>query len=55
MGTAVDPGDPMRTVFAKGTRWFNCCHDLTALVNGYNQALQATRTIVSETKAGQKS
>ena len=22
MGTAVDPGEPMRVVFAKGTRWF---------------------------------
>ena len=55
MGTAVDPGDPMGAVFAKGTRWFNCCHDLTALVNGYSQALQATRAIVGETKGGQSS
>ena len=41
MGTAVDPGEPMRQVVEKGTRWLNCCHDLTATRNGYNQALQA--------------
>ncbi len=48
MGTAVDPGEPMRKVFEKGTRWFNCCHDLTAVRNGYGQALQATREIAKK-------
>ena len=45
MGTAVDPGEPMRAVFERGTRWFNCCHDVTALTNGYGRALQATNDI----------
>ena len=46
MGTAVGPGDQMRAVFERGTRWFNCCHDVTALINGYAGAFQATNDIV---------
>lgn len=45
MGTAVAPGESMRAVAEKGTRWFNCCHDLTALCNGYGDALRATDEI----------
>ena len=46
MGTAVGPGEHMRTVFEKGTRWFNCCHEATALINGYEGALKNTNNIV---------
>ena len=46
MGTAVDPGESMAAVFERGTRWFNCCHDLSALRNGYGDALKATGDIV---------
>ena len=48
MGTAVDPGTPMLTVAEKGTTWFNCCHDITALSNGYLQGLEATVDIVNK-------
>ena len=47
MGTAVNPGEPMRTVVEKGTRWLNCCHDVDALISGYSQARQATVDIIS--------
>ncbi len=47
MGTAIGAGEHMRTVFEKGTRWFNCCHDVAALTNGYGQALDATNDIVN--------
>jgi hypothetical protein len=50
MGTAVDPGEPMRVVVEKGTRWLNCCHDVTALINGYSHALQTTKDIIRESK-----
>ena len=46
MGTAVDPGEPMRVVVEKGTRWLNCCHEVTALINGYTHARNATDEIV---------
>ena len=47
MGTAVNPGAPMRNVVEKGTRWLNCCHDVTALIKGYSHALQATVDLIS--------
>ena len=50
MGTAVDPGEPMRVVVEKGTRWLNCCHDVTALINGYSHARNATDEIVKASK-----
>ena len=50
MGTAADPGEPMRAVVKKGTRWLNCCHDVTALINGYSHALQTTKDIIRESK-----
>ncbi len=50
MGTAVDPGEPMRVVVQKGTRWLNCCHDITALINGYTHARNATNEIVGASK-----
>ena len=46
MGTAVDPGEPMRQVVERGARWLNCCHDATAVRNGYSQAREATTEIV---------
>ena len=46
MGTAVDPGEAMRQAVERGTRWLNCCHDLTALRNGFSQARTATDKIV---------
>ena len=46
MGTAVDPGESMHIAVEKGTRWLNCCHDITALVNGYADALRATEKTV---------
>ena len=48
MGTAIGPGESMRTVVEKGTRWLNCCHDVTALIEGYSQNWQATAEIVSK-------
>ena len=48
MGTAIGPGDSMHQVFTKGTRWFNCCHELGALVNGYSQALKSTKKITHQ-------
>ncbi|MDE2743179.1 MAG: aldolase/citrate lyase family protein, partial [Gemmatimonadota bacterium] len=42
MGTAVGPGESMRRVVAKGTRWLNCCHDMSALTSGLRSARQAT-------------
>lgn len=50
MGTAVDPGEPMRTVVEKGTRWLNCCHDVTALINGYSHARHTTNQILKTAK-----
>lgn len=47
MGTAVGPGEQMRAVFERGTRWFNCCHDVTALTVGYEGALGATKDILN--------
>jgi 4-hydroxy-2-oxoheptanedioate aldolase len=48
MGTAVGPGEPMRQVFERGTRWFNCCHESGAIINGYGQALKATEDITDQ-------
>ena len=50
MGTAVDPGEPMRKVVEKGARWLNCCHDITALRNGYTNALAASEEIIRSTQ-----
>jgi 2-keto-3-deoxy-L-rhamnonate aldolase RhmA len=50
MGTAVNPGEPMHNVVEKGTRWLNCCHDVTALIDGYSHALQATKGVIGESK-----
>ena len=47
MGTAVDPGEPMRQVVERGVRWLNCCHDVTAVRNGYGQARQETERLLS--------
>ena len=46
MGTAVNPGEAMREVVARGVRWLNCGTDLIAVRDGYAAALQATREIV---------
>ena len=50
MGTAVDPGESMRVVVEKGVRWLNCCHDITALINGYSHARNVTNEIVGASK-----
>lgn len=42
MGTAVGPGASMRSVVAKGVRWLNCCHEMSALTSGLRRARQAT-------------
>ena len=42
MGTAVGPGASMRRVVAKGTRWLNCCHEMSALTSGLGRARQST-------------
>ena len=42
MGTAVGPGASMRRVVAKGTRWLNCCHEMSALTSGLRAVRQAT-------------
>jgi len=47
MGTAVGPGEAMRNVVQKGARWLNCCHEVTALRVGYEQAFRATGEIVN--------
>ena len=49
MGTAVDPGESMRLAVERGTTWLNCCHDVTALTNGYESAMQHTEEIVNNT------
>ena len=46
LGTAVDPGDPMRKVVEKGARWLNCCHEVTALRAGFGEAFRATGEIL---------
>ena len=46
MGTAVNPGEAMREVVARGVRWLNCGTDLGAVRDGYAAALEATRKIV---------
>lgn len=51
MGTAVGPGEPMRQVVQRGARWLNCCHEVTALRSGYEQAFRATGEIVSGGKS----
>jgi 4-hydroxy-2-oxoheptanedioate aldolase len=47
MGTAVDPGAPMRMALEMGARWLNCSRDTTALLSGYGQARQATLEIAA--------
>lgn len=47
MGTAVHPGEPMRKVIEKGTRWLNCYHELAALGSGYRSALEATNELLN--------
>lgn len=42
MGTAVGPGAAMRRVVAKGVRWLNCCHEMSALTSGLRRARQST-------------
>ncbi len=42
MGTAVGPGASMRRVVAKGTRWLNCCHEMSALTSGLCRVRQST-------------
>ena len=48
MGTAVDPGEGMRLAAARGTRWFNSCHELTAIRAGYGRAREAAAEIVKK-------
>ena len=44
MGTAIGPGDGMRKVVARGTRWLNCAADMGVLIDGY----AANRTAAAE-------
>lgn len=46
MGTAVDPGESMRSAIDHGVRWLNCCHEMTALMQGYGRAMSQTAEIV---------
>ena len=49
MGTAVGPGASMRRVVAKGTRWLNCCHEMSALTSGLRSARQSTLAVKQPT------
>ena len=48
MGTPVEPGQSMFNVVKKGVRWINCSQDVSALRNGYRNALQSTHDILKE-------
>ena len=49
MGTAVGPGASMRRAVAKGTRWLNCCHEMSALTSGLRRARQSTVAVKQPT------
>ena len=47
MGTAIGPGDGMREVVARGTRWLNCATDMGMLIDGYAGNLATASEIAS--------